>query len=134
MDHASFLLKRRDEAESDVGAEDDCGVKRLSFVRGIARVRDAERSSDCLVSSHWVSHFPAMKSGCEIMAWTMEILVLMPMMRVSSSALFAFRSTACQLGAVMINFAMRLSKSAVTEAGEPPSNDVSTRIPFPVGK
>lgn len=85
-------------------------------------------------SSHWVSHSCFAKASLATIPRRISRLVVIPSMCVSASARFAFRTTSSQLGAVMMIFAMRLSKSVPMTIVWEGRRWVSTRMPFPAGK
>jgi hypothetical protein len=91
-------------------------------------------SSSWRASSHWVSQFPARKSGCASTAAKRSRFVLIPEIVVSCTARRALLTTSSHERAVTIIFATTLSKSAPTLAGEPCTSAVSTRTPLPDGK
>jgi len=108
-------------------------VRRLWRWEGCAGSEVEARLNWCF-SSHWVSHFPAMKSGCDSIECRIGMLVCIPVMWVSLNALLAFWSTISHEGAVTMILASRLSKSVVTVACRPDTRFVSTLIPLPLGK
>ena len=125
-------LRKRGAAVLSVGVGVD-GESWSSGWVGAVRCWVVARREGRLRSSHCVSQFPLRKSGCETMAQRVGIFVFTPVMDVSSSARWAFRTAPSQDEAVMMSLAIRLSKSAETMAGWPLMRCVSTRIPLPVG-
>ena len=86
-----------------------------------------------LASSHWVSHSRRRKASLATIPRSTSKLVLTPSIYVSSNARLAFLTMSSQLGAVMMIFAIRLSKSVPMTAIIEGRRCVSTRTPFPVG-
>lgn len=113
-DQASPLRKRG--VEEVVGGVEEMGVVCRGEVVWVGRLWVALRRAGRLCSSHCVVHVPWRKSGCEVMARRMGRFVCTPVMCVSSSARWAFRTAASQDEAVMMSLAIRLSKSAETMA------------------
>jgi len=133
MDHASPFRKRVLAVETTDVEEDGAMSEFRVFGLTEAMVWLDWRSSDCLLSSHCVSHCPFKKSECATMAFNMSMLVFTPAICVSSNARWALRTASFQDDAVTMTFAIRLSKSADTTMGRPLMRCVSTLIPLPEG-
>ena len=132
-DHASPLRKRV-FADESAGADEGLPLSAPTVCLRVAEISRPDcRSAVWLRSSHWVSQCPARKSGCATMPRSMSMLVFTPLMEVSARARWALWTQSGQEEAVMMSFAIRLSKSADTMAGWPLMRCVSMRIPLPVG-
>lgn len=133
MDQASPLRKRTLDAAATA-------VELLAEVKGpIAFVVCVEiffpdsRTDGREVSNHWVSHPCFAKTSLATIPRRMSKLVCIPSTCVSARARFAFRTTSSQLGAVMMIFAIKLSKSVPTTVAWEGRRLVSTRTPLPAG-
>lgn len=126
-------LRKRVFAVLTAGVEDGAVCSWASEFVGAARFWLEERSEADVRSSQCVSQRPCRKSGCATIARSMAMFVLTPVIRVSSRARWAFRTTPSHDDAVTMSLARRLSKSADTMAGRPVMRCVSTLMPLPVG-
>lgn len=132
-DQASFFRKRVGEFDGTALVDGDVGsYARMCFIPSEIFSPDWS-NSPCFFSSHCVSHRPSKKSVCATIPRKTSIFVFTPATCVSDRARRAFRTAAGQDEAVMINLAIKLSKSADTTVEWPCTRCVSTLTPLPAG-